>query len=188
VRGWRFPQSPTVPPSVGSGCMGAAAGFAQKSQPRQTTEPSGVYRPRRPQASPLYRLIEDYFDDFCTVYDEASSKIISTSSARYAMRASRAAGDNGARSSARWSRSSRPARFSSTVSRVCVVILASMSSCWHFPASAATSVPVAMPSGSRCGESGSRIHAGLRVSPAGGARSSQTSEALLPVRSVEVGR
>ena len=50
--------------------MGAAAGFAQKSQPRHTSSPSGVYRPRRPQASPLYRLIEDHFDEFYTVYDE----------------------------------------------------------------------------------------------------------------------
>ena len=50
--------------------MGAAAGFAQKTQPRHTTAPRGVYRPRRPQASPLYRLIEDRFDEFSTVYDE----------------------------------------------------------------------------------------------------------------------
>ena len=50
--------------------MGAAAGTAQQAGPRRTTAPSGVYRPRRPQASPLYRLIEDNFDEFCTVYDE----------------------------------------------------------------------------------------------------------------------
>ena len=50
--------------------MGAAAGFAQKSQPRHTASPSGVYKPRRPKASPLYRLTEDHFDEFSTVYDE----------------------------------------------------------------------------------------------------------------------
>jgi hypothetical protein len=54
--------------------MGAVAGFAHKSQPRQTTAPSGVYRPRRPQASPLYRLIDDHFDEFCTVYEERFSR------------------------------------------------------------------------------------------------------------------
>ena len=30
----------------------------------------GVYRPRRPWASPLYRLIEDHFTEYSTVYDE----------------------------------------------------------------------------------------------------------------------
>jgi hypothetical protein len=50
--------------------MGAAAGFAQQTQSRRTITPSGIYRARRPQASPLYRLIEDHFDEFCTVYDE----------------------------------------------------------------------------------------------------------------------
>lgn len=32
--------------------------------------PMGVYRPRHPQASPLYRLLEDHFPAFSTVYDE----------------------------------------------------------------------------------------------------------------------
>ena len=54
--------------------MGAAAGFAQKTQPRRTTASSGVYRPRKPQASPLYRLIEDHFEEFSTVYDERFSR------------------------------------------------------------------------------------------------------------------
>ena len=54
--------------------MGAAAGFAQQAGPRPKTAPSGVYRPRRPQASPLYRLIEDHFEEFCTVYDERFSR------------------------------------------------------------------------------------------------------------------
>ena len=30
----------------------------------------GLYRPRRPRASPLYRLLEDHFAEFSTVYDE----------------------------------------------------------------------------------------------------------------------
>ncbi len=50
--------------------MGTTAGTVQSTQPRHSTTPSGVYRPRRPQASPLYRLTEDHFDEFCTVYDE----------------------------------------------------------------------------------------------------------------------
>ena len=50
--------------------MGAAPGTTQQADPRRTTTPSGVYRPRRPQASPLYRLIEDHFEEFSTVYDE----------------------------------------------------------------------------------------------------------------------
>ncbi len=30
----------------------------------------GLYRPRRPRASPLYRLLEHHFAEFSTVYDE----------------------------------------------------------------------------------------------------------------------
>jgi hypothetical protein len=30
----------------------------------------GLYRPRRPRASPLYRLLEGHFQAFSTVYDE----------------------------------------------------------------------------------------------------------------------
>ncbi len=30
----------------------------------------GLYRPRRPRASPLYRLLEDHFAEFSMVYDE----------------------------------------------------------------------------------------------------------------------
>ena len=37
---------------------------------RDTARPVGVYRPRRPRASPLYRLLEDHFREFTTVYDE----------------------------------------------------------------------------------------------------------------------
>ncbi len=50
--------------------MGAATDFARRTQPRRTTTPAGVYRPRTPRASPLYRLIEDYFQEFTTVYDD----------------------------------------------------------------------------------------------------------------------
>ena len=31
----------------------------------------GVYRPRRPMASPLYRLLAAHFDRFRGVYDDA---------------------------------------------------------------------------------------------------------------------
>ena len=48
--------------------MGAAAGTAQQARPRRTAVPAGVYRPRRPRASPLYRLIEDHFQEFTTIY------------------------------------------------------------------------------------------------------------------------
>jgi len=32
--------------------------------------PQGVYRPRNAQASPLYRLVEDHFDELECVWDE----------------------------------------------------------------------------------------------------------------------
>ena len=32
--------------------------------------PQGVYRPRNAQASPLYRLVEDHFDELERVWDE----------------------------------------------------------------------------------------------------------------------
>jgi hypothetical protein len=54
--------------------MGAAPGTAQQAGPRRTATPAGVYRPRRPRASPLYRLIEDHFQEFTTVYDERFSR------------------------------------------------------------------------------------------------------------------
>ena len=54
--------------------MGAATDFAQQAEPRRTTTPSGVYKPRRPQASPLYRLFDDHFEEFSTVYDERFSR------------------------------------------------------------------------------------------------------------------
>ncbi len=50
--------------------MGAAPGTAQQAEPWRTATPAGVYKPRRPQASPLYRLIEDHFQEFTVVYDE----------------------------------------------------------------------------------------------------------------------
>jgi hypothetical protein len=31
---------------------------------------TGVYHPRNPKASPLYGLVEDYFDEFERVYEE----------------------------------------------------------------------------------------------------------------------
>lgn len=50
--------------------MGAAAQTARRAEARVVRGPSGVYRPRRPRASPLYRLINDHFQEFTTVYDE----------------------------------------------------------------------------------------------------------------------
>jgi hypothetical protein len=46
--------------------MGTAARAAQQTPHRRGGTPAGLYRPRRPQASPLYRLIQE----FRTVYDE----------------------------------------------------------------------------------------------------------------------
>jgi hypothetical protein len=53
--------------------MGAAAQTARRAEARVTADPAGVYRPRRPRASPLYRLITDHFQEFATVYDERFS-------------------------------------------------------------------------------------------------------------------
>jgi hypothetical protein len=50
--------------------MGAAAGTAWQTPQRCGGTAAGIYRPRRPQASPLYRLIERHFQEFTTVYDE----------------------------------------------------------------------------------------------------------------------
>ena len=36
--------------------------------------PGGVYRPRRPQASPLYRLIEDHFEEFSPARNHRSHR------------------------------------------------------------------------------------------------------------------
>jgi hypothetical protein len=46
--------------------MGAPAARA----PTARAGPVGVYRPRRPRASPLYRLLDEHFRTFTTVYDE----------------------------------------------------------------------------------------------------------------------
>ena len=50
--------------------MGAAPGTTQPVGRWRSATPAGVYRPRRPRTSPLYRLIEDHFEEFATVYDE----------------------------------------------------------------------------------------------------------------------
>ena len=50
--------------------MGAAAGTARRARSWHSATRLGVYRPRRPRASALYRLIEDHFEQFATVYDE----------------------------------------------------------------------------------------------------------------------
>ncbi len=47
--------------------MGAPAAPATVSVRARSV---GLYRPRRPRASPLYRLLEDHFAEFSTVYDE----------------------------------------------------------------------------------------------------------------------
>jgi hypothetical protein len=31
---------------------------------------TSVYQPRRPQSSPLYRLLEEHFERFCVIYEE----------------------------------------------------------------------------------------------------------------------
>ena len=50
--------------------MGASPGTARPAEPTDASGRVGVYRPRRPRASPLYRLLEDHFAEFATVYDE----------------------------------------------------------------------------------------------------------------------
>ena len=50
--------------------MGAAAETAARAEAQVTAGPAGLYRPRRPRASLLYRLIHDHFQEFTTVYDE----------------------------------------------------------------------------------------------------------------------
>ena len=50
--------------------MGASPGTARCAEPPDASGRVGVYRPRRPWASPLYRLLEDHFAEFSTVYDE----------------------------------------------------------------------------------------------------------------------
>jgi len=54
--------------------MEVAPGTAQQARPWRTATPAGIYKPRRPQASPLYRLIDDHFQEFTTVYDERFSR------------------------------------------------------------------------------------------------------------------
>ena len=55
--------------------MGAAPGTARDKQGLGVpAAPARIYRPRRPRASPLYRLIEDHFEEFATVYDERLSR------------------------------------------------------------------------------------------------------------------
>jgi len=49
--------------------MGAVAGAAPGGA-RAGAQPVGVYRPRQPRASPLYRLLDEHFPTFATVYDE----------------------------------------------------------------------------------------------------------------------
>ena len=50
--------------------MGAAGEPVGQTAPCRTGAPVGIYRPRRPRASPLYRLLTDHFQTFTTVYDE----------------------------------------------------------------------------------------------------------------------
>ncbi len=46
----------------------AAPAAAEPRQP--SADGVGVYRPRRPRASPLYRLLERHFRELCLVWDE----------------------------------------------------------------------------------------------------------------------
>jgi hypothetical protein len=49
--------------------MGVVAGAAL-GEALAEAQPVGVYRPRQPRASPLYRLLDEHFQTFATVYDE----------------------------------------------------------------------------------------------------------------------
>lgn len=42
---------------------------------RADPRPSRVYKPRRPQASPLFKLVEDRFTEFHAVYQEQASLV-----------------------------------------------------------------------------------------------------------------
>ncbi len=50
--------------------MGASPGTACRAEPTDASGRVGVYEPRRPRGSPLYRLLEDHFAEFSTVYDD----------------------------------------------------------------------------------------------------------------------
>ncbi len=50
--------------------MGASPDTARRAEPPVASARVGVYRPRRPRASPLYRLLDDHIAEFTTAYDE----------------------------------------------------------------------------------------------------------------------
>ena len=47
--------------------MGVVPGAAL-GEPLAEAQPAGVYRPRQPRASPLYRLLDEHFHTFAMVY------------------------------------------------------------------------------------------------------------------------
>ena len=53
--------------------MGAPPGTARRAALAQLG--FAVYRPRRPRASPLYRLLDEHFAEFSTVYDERFARM-----------------------------------------------------------------------------------------------------------------
>jgi hypothetical protein len=90
----------------------------------------GVYKPRRPQASPLFRLVSDHFRAFHAAYEE---------------RFAQAYGD-WRPVVARWPKSFWNAAYSNTASRACGVTRARTSICARSRARRATSARAAMPS------------------------------------------
>ncbi|MFQ6046580.1 MAG: hypothetical protein ACE5PT_09550 [Gemmatimonadales bacterium] len=50
--------------------MSPAVAAAALGETLADAQPVGVYRPRQPRASPLYRLLDEHFQTFATVYDE----------------------------------------------------------------------------------------------------------------------
>jgi len=61
-----------LPPSVARPTASRTQGSAQRCRPG-SAGPVGVYKPRRAQASPLFRLVQDHFRTLQTLYDERSS-------------------------------------------------------------------------------------------------------------------
>ncbi len=49
---------------------GSVARHSTRAEPPVASARVGVYRPRRLWASPLYRMLEEHFSEFSTVYDD----------------------------------------------------------------------------------------------------------------------
>ena len=118
----------------------------------------GVYKARRPQASPLFRLVSDHFRAFHHAYDERFAPVYGT----------------GARWCARWPTSSSRAACSTTGSRACGVTRARTSICASSRARRATSARAATPSdGALDAVAGGLAPRGRGAAPPGGAHDPQ---------------